>query len=126
MVDIDLFKQVNDTHGHDVGDRVICRVADLIQGRMRATDIVARVGGEEFCVLAVNMESHDAQLVFDELRQEIADDAIAYGSDGESLHVSVSIGVCTETSGSLEEMMKKADALLYKAKDSGRNCVKLK
>jgi diguanylate cyclase (GGDEF)-like protein len=124
MIDIDLFKQVNDTHGHDVGDLVICQVADLIRERMRATDIVARIGGEEFCVLAVNMGAHAAELVFEGLRREIADSAISYSKD-KSLHVSVSIGVCTETMESLEEMLKKADTLLYTAKDSGRNCVKL-
>ncbi len=124
MIDIDFFKKVNDTHGHDVGDIVICKVADLIQARMRTTDIVARIGGEEFCVLAVNMGNKDAESIFQELRQTIADTIITFNNKEDSLQVSVSIGVCTTAEERLEDMVKKADELLYLAKNNGRNCIK--
>ena len=92
---------------------------------MRTTDIVARIGGEEFCVLAVNMGNEDAKSTFEELRQTIADTIITFNNKEDSLQVSVSIGVCTAAEERLEDMVKKADELLYLAKNSGRNCIKV-
>lgn len=125
MVDIDLFKRVNDTYGHDVGDLVIQQVAALIQNRIRATDIVARFGGEEFCILAVNMGVSEAKVVFDDIRRMIASTPILYDNQQKCLHVSVSIGVCVERTESLIQMIKVADDYLYKAKKSGRNCIRV-
>jgi diguanylate cyclase (GGDEF)-like protein len=125
MVDIDFFKRVNDSYGHDVGDLVIQRVSSIIQSKMRETDIVSRFGGEEFCVLAVNMDAKHAAKVFNELREEIENTSISTANDKKQLQVTVSIGVCTRIRNSLEELVKAADELLYKAKENGRNRVEV-
>ncbi len=125
MIDIDFFKKVNDTHGHDVGDLVIQQVSSLIQSKMRDTDIVARFGGEEFCVLASDMEASEAAKLFEDMRHSIEDTAVLFNNNESSLQVAVSIGVCTEKAENLEQMTKRADDLLYDAKESGRNCVRM-
>ncbi len=123
MIDIDFFKNVNDSYGHDVGDIVIEKVAKLLPEKLRATDIIARIGGEEFCVLAVNMSVDGAIMKFEELRKRIEKLKIHFDEDRQSLQVTVSIGVCTEEHDDLEKLMKAADNLLYKAKEGGRNQV---
>ena len=123
MIDIDHFKKVNDIHGHDVGDLALCHVAAILQKRMRATDIVARVGGEEFCILAVNVDDANVEGLFEELRQRLADAPLEIG-DGRQLNLTASIGVAVNGSAfSLEGMVKIADEQLYIAKRSGRNRV---
>jgi diguanylate cyclase (GGDEF)-like protein len=120
-LDIDFFKKVNDTYGHDAGDEVLKHVASSIQKRMRKTDIVARLGGEEFCVLAVNMQDEAVDMIFDGLRQVIATSPVTVNNGEDTIQVTLSIGVTTILDENLEEMVKKADALLYEAKESGRN-----
>lgn len=125
MLDIDYFKRVNDTHGHDVGDLVIKFVAQNILNTFRTTDIVARLGGEEFCVLAVNMSREGAINRFEELRRKIEETPIPFNSGQDSLNVTISIGVCTTEQKTLEEFTKEADLLLYVAKEQGRNRVEI-
>ncbi|MBI5919410.1 MAG: diguanylate cyclase [Nitrosomonadales bacterium] len=122
MVDIDFFKRINDTYGHDVGDIAIVSVAQALKASFRGTDIVARMGGEEFCVLLVNAESPIE--VFERLRQRIAAIQIPL-ENGEILRFTASIGVCATLGNSLEEMVNSADAGLYAAKHGGRNRVAL-
>ena len=122
MVDIDLFKQVNDKYGHDIGDQTIVAVARTIAGEFRSSDIIARVGGEEFCIIAVNNKATTEKM--ERLRKQIVSLAIPI-NDQEPLHVSVSIGVTSTLGESLEEMVRLADKALYKAKQSGRNQVVL-
>ncbi len=119
MIDIDHFKKVNDTWGHDAGDEVIRRVAALLRTRFRGTDIVARFGGEEFCVLAVNFDVEAANKAFDGLRAAIAEEPIEFG--GRNLPVTASIGVCCAEHDSLEALVSRSDEMLYAAKTSGRN-----
>lgn len=123
MLDIDFFKKVNDTYGHDAGDEVLKHVASAIQKRMRKTDIVARLGGEEFCVLAVNMQDEAVDMIFDGLRQVIASSPVAVNNGEDTIQVTLSIGVTTVLDKTLDEMVKKADVLLYEAKEGGRNRV---
>lgn len=120
VLDIDFFKKINDTHGHDVGDMAIVAVAQTILKGFRTTDIVARMGGEEFCVLAVNNNAPVETM--NRLRQNIEALAIPV-SDTESLHLTVSIGVTCTLADSLDAMINKADEALYKAKQNGRNQV---
>ncbi|WP_457572412.1 diguanylate cyclase [Desulfovulcanus sp.] len=122
MIDIDHFKKVNDTYGHKVGDLVLQHVASTIKNRMRGTDIIARLGGEEFCILAVNLKENDAKRVFEELRQTIEKSPLEIDG-GQKIKVTISIGVVTELADNLENMVNKADALLYEAKNRGRNKV---
>ncbi len=122
MIDIDHFKAVNDTYGHEVGDLTLQHVSTILKHRLRQTDMVARMGGEEFCVLAVNMGHDNTRPVFDQLRTMVAESALDIGN-GQEIRVTVSIGVAMELADSLEEMVNHADALLYQAKESGRNRV---
>ena len=122
MIDIDHFKRINDTHGHDVGDMAIVAVAQTIAKSFRNTDIVARMGGEEFCVVVVN---DDAPVeTMNRIRQQIERLSIPL-NDKESIHLTVSIGISTTLCATMDEMINKADEALYKAKQGGRNQVVL-
>lgn len=121
MIDIDHFKKVNDTYGHETGDVVLMEVAAVLKGRMRKSDIVARFGGEEFCVFAYDLNPAQAFEMFNGLRVTISRLRIKVG--GQRIQVTVSIGLCIEIQSSLDQMIKTADDMLYQAKDNGRNRV---
>ena len=122
MVDIDFFKRINDTYGHDIGDMAIVSVAQAISRSFRTSDIVARMGGEEFCIVAVNNDAPEETM--NRLRLQIEKLAIPL-DEKESIHLTVSIGVSTKLADSLDEMINHADEALYKAKQGGRNQVVL-
>lgn len=121
MIDIDHFKEVNDTYGHHVGDYVIQHFANVLQQNFRASDIVARFGGEEFVVLTVNMAPETYLFHFESLRKKVAQSVIQ--TPGGDVQVTISIGVTTQLVDSLDDMIKNADDLLYQAKNGGRNKV---
>ena len=121
MLDIDHFKHINDTHGHDAGDAVLRQMSALLAARFRVSDIVSRFGGEEFCVLATDMNAADAGGVFEDLRQAFESSPVSFG--GQSIRYTVSIGLCTSPLGGLEDMIKAADDALYVSKNDGRNRV---
>ena len=121
MIDIDYFKQVNDTYGHKAGDLVLQYIAWTLKKRFRQTDIVARFGGEEFCILASNMNREYIHKVFDDIRKVIAQLEIPVNDT--MIHITISIGICTRLKQSLEEMINEADDMLYEAKRQGRNRV---
>jgi diguanylate cyclase (GGDEF)-like protein len=123
IMDIDFFKKVNDTYGHDAGDYVIKKVAAVIQDQFRCSDMVCRMGGEEFCVITPNMIDDNIASIFDRLRQEIEQTEFEF--EGTKIPITISIGVCAETIESLEQAVTKADLLLYDAKNDGRNNVKV-
>ncbi|MBI9074356.1 MAG: diguanylate cyclase [Desulfatibacillum sp.] len=120
-IDIDHFKKVNDTYGHDAGDQVIKVVANTLAASFRETDIVARFGGEEFCVFAANIQPDDAAKLLERIRRIIGNSKVNVGDN--SIQVTVSIGACIDTHKSLEEMIIRSDQMLYAAKDQGRNRV---
>ncbi len=121
MLDIDFFKKVNDTYGHDVGDLVIKSMAKMLREDSRSQDIVARIGGEEFCILTPGGTRREVITRFENLRRKIKDTPITMLKDKKQIRISTSIGVCSEMGDSLELMMKIADECLYKAKEGGRN-----
>ncbi len=121
MLDIDHFKKVNDTYGHAVGDEVLKHVAQGLGNRFRGRDIVARLGGEEFCVLATGMDGDQALAVFNDLRNSIERSKAKAGKN--TVGVTISIGLCDRPLGSIDAMLAAADAALYKAKRTGRNKV---
>ncbi|MDQ7834959.1 MAG: diguanylate cyclase [Humidesulfovibrio sp.] len=123
MLDIDHFKRINDTFGHDAGDAVLRQMSALLTARFRTSDIVARFGGEEFCVLATDMNPADAGRVFEDLRQSFESSPVSFG--GQSIPYTVSIGLCTSALEGLEAMIKAADDALYVSKNDGRNRVTL-
>lgn len=119
MLDIDHFKRINDTYGHDAGDVALKTVGALITGSVRRADVVARFGGEEFCILVTNMKPEKTAEFFEELRTRIGETKIEI--DGGEITLTVSIGVNTTLKDSLEATINHADELLYKAKQTGRN-----
>lgn len=121
LLDIDHFKSVNDTYGHEMGDLALRHVADLLSKNFRSSDVVARYGGEEFVILAINMDKKQTQKVFDRIRLKIYENKLIHG--GKKIQLAVSIGATTHILNSLEETIKRADELLYQAKQNGRNRV---
>ena len=121
MLDIDHFKRINDTFGHGAGDAVLRQMAALLSARFRASDIVARFGGEEFCVLATDMTPSDASGIFEDLRQGFESSPACFG--GQSIRYTVSIGLCTSPMDGLEAMIRAADEAMYMSKNDGRNRV---
>ena len=120
MIDLDHFKQVNDTHGHATGDKVIRALASLLKNSLRKDDIVGRYGGEEFLVVMNNLTAPAAAAKLDRLRGQFS--ALEFQGAEASFQVSFSAGVSDSRSVSdVAEVLIKADAALYRAKDAGRN-----
>lgn len=126
MVDIDLFKSVNDAWGHLVGDRVICAVADACRTRTRSgLDTAARVGGEEFVIVLPETDHASARVLAESLCRTVAAQHVLANDEGAQVTFTVSIGVATLEGAALsfEQLMNNADNALYKAKQAGRNNV---
>lgn len=119
MIDIDHFKKINDTHGHHAGDMVLKQLAIILQRRLRDSDLLARFGGEEFCLLAMGVERQDAAALFEQIRRQVADSVIDTGTN--EIRITISIGVCCGPADGLERMVSLADDCLYQAKRDGRN-----
>ena len=120
LADIDHFKSINDTYGHDVGDMVLRALAGMLRSACRARDLAARIGGEEFAVLLTATQLEDAVLVAERIRLNIGETPLL--PDGG--RVTVSIGVAMyRPNESAHAFMKRADAAMYRAKTSGRNRV---
>ncbi|QJB55816.1 diguanylate cyclase [Pseudodesulfovibrio sp. zrk46] len=120
MLDIDFFKKVNDTYGHDGGDEVLKMVSAIVAEHFSEDAIVSRFGGEEFCVLVSHAPSDNMVGAFDGLRQGVERASIQY--EGQEVKVTISVGICCEPL-ELEAMLKLSDSRLYTAKEGGRNRV---
>lgn len=124
VLDIDHFKQVNDSYGHKAGDKVLQLVARALQERLRTTDFVARYGGEEFVVLLPETPLEVAHTVIDDLRQHIAQ--LPFHFQGQPVNVTFSAGLSWFREGlDLDEVFDEADKALYRAKENGRNRIEL-
>lgn len=121
MIDIDDFKKVNDTYGHDAGDVVLKEISTVLKDYVRKSDLVIRYGGEEFLILGNNLDPNHADKFFNTLRTTISRKQIEIGSD--TISVTVSIGLCTLIDDTLEQSINKADIKLYEAKTTGKNKV---
>lgn len=116
MFDIDNFKNINDTHGHDIGDKVIIALSKTVLDSLRNSDIVARWGGEEFLILLPNTNKNATMMIGEKIRSSI-----------ESLHVkkikfTISIGIsCLNQDNDIDDIIKRADLALYEAKETGKN-----
>lgn len=126
IADIDHFKKVNDTFGHDVGDEVLREFSDRMREDVRPGDIACRQGGEEFVVIMPDTPGDMASTVAERLRRSIAGEPFKISGEKNRLEVTVSLGVATSQGGqvSIDDLMKRADEALYEAKESGRNQVK--
>jgi len=123
LFDLDHFKKVNDTYGHDVGDKVLQKVAEVAEHVKRITDVVARTGGEEFALLLPETDREGAMQLADRLREAIAE-AQVQDNIGAPVQITSSVGVSTVNRiDSLEGFLREADVALYRAKDTGRNKV---
>lgn len=123
MLDIDWFKQINDTMGHAAGDHVLKELARIMQQTLRETDICARIGGEEFAGILTETPLGGAMETAERIREAIANEQFTY--EGGPIRITASIGVAEFRTGdkSIEDTIKRADDYLYHAKQSGRNRV---
>ena len=119
MIDVDHFKHINDTHGHQVGDEVLRGVCERISGAVRSADQLFRVGGEEFCLLANVAGGEDVGPLAEKLRKVVADQPFPVVGN-----ITVSIGIGNFREGDTQEnIYARADEAMYVAKSKGRNCV---
>ena len=122
MIDIDHFKNINDTHGHLTGDSVLRGLAGILQKRLRPSDRLGRYGGEEFCVILPETSLHNASKFGEELRALV--EAHAFVAEDKNIRVTISVGVGTLTDDmAMGDFYKSADEMLYRAKRTGRNRV---
>ncbi len=123
MMDIDDFKNINDTYGHDVGDIAIMEVKNIFNENLRHYDLYARFGGEEFCLLLDDISKEDVIKLFEKIRKSFEDNIIKTGRV--ELKYTVSFGIFYGLLDSLENMIKEADKAAYKSKTAGKNRITL-
>ncbi len=121
IIDLDFFKKINDTYGHDAGDYILQAVADIFNEQASNKDFVFRLGGEEFAVLLPDMELQQASNIAHKINETVKDYEFLYHN--QSIKVTASIGMAYSVSHDLNELMRRADTCLYQAKNSGRDCV---
>jgi diguanylate cyclase (GGDEF)-like protein len=119
MLDIDKFKIVNDTHGHDAGDKVLKVLAKTLNDHCRDSDLLARLGGEEFGILMTDTQASKLKPRLEKILQSIQSCKIDIG--GKFINVTISLGATVSKDKDIEELLNKADDLLYQAKEGGRN-----
>lgn len=125
ITDIDRFKSVNDTYGHDAGDEVLKEFASRIRASVRGADLACRFGGEEFVVIMPDTEPDQATQIAERLRCAIEEQEFKLGGSGIAIHMTASMGIACNLAGAEtpEQLLKQADVALYQAKNSGRNRV---
>jgi two-component system, cell cycle response regulator len=125
LLDIDRFKAINDTYGHDAGDEVLREFAARVRAQTRSIDLVTRFGGEEIVVVVPDSPLDGAQVVAERIRERIEAAPFAIGQGARTVPVTVSIGVAARRAGdtSAADLLKRADLALYRAKEAGRNRV---
>jgi diguanylate cyclase (GGDEF)-like protein len=123
MVDIDRFKTVNDTYGHESGDVVLKHVAEVLKGNLRKSDWVARYGGEEFLIFLFGADKHAAFQVMEKTRMAVERFEMLLPQHDRTVHVNISCGIssCPFDGAAKDELIQKADSALYRAKANGRN-----
>jgi len=123
ILDIDFFKKINDTYGHQCGDFILMEMSKTISKNLRKIDVLARYGGEEFCCLILEAQLPSALIIAERLRKTVDESQFIF--KGTLIETSISLGVSSvqDEINSPEELLKKADVALYKAKENGRNRV---
>jgi len=122
FIDIDNFKMINDNFGHKTGDLVLEKVAKVLKERLRDSDVIGRLGGEEFVIALIGCDLNSAKKVAEDLRVKI--EKIALKHKGKKIEITASLGVVTyKDEKSLFELINKADKAMYKAKKQGKNRV---
>lgn len=124
MIDVDYFKKINDTYGHDGGDKVLKSIAKILNDNTKGSDIVARFGGEEFCVVLKKINKEEAVKFFVNLRAKVAENKVTIKK--EKVKVTISIGVSFGNGHcEIDDMLEACDSVLYTAKENGRNRVEI-
>ena len=123
MIDVDHFKQINDTWGHTRGDSVLANIAAVCAGSLRPTDVIGRFGGEEFVVALPGTDSKEAQIVANRLRANVAEISLKEEAIELSLSVTIGIAIADTQEADLESLIARADQALYTGKRNGRNQV---
>lgn len=124
--DIDSFKSINDTFGHDAGDIVLKTFAEVLKKNTRASDICGRLGGDEFLLVLSHVEGEQVEIAVDRFREQFA--ALSFPLQGQSVRVTASFGVAgvqTAMTHDFSALLRKADQMLYEAKRAGRNLVRV-
>ncbi len=121
IFDIDNFKQVNDSHGHPAGDEVLRHMMQICRKQLRSTDLVGRLGGEEFGILMPGAGRGEARMICERLREDIASQHIKIDAHSATVNVTVSIGLAPFNTTSTDDWFVRADKALYVAKANGRN-----
>jgi diguanylate cyclase (GGDEF)-like protein len=126
FMDLDGFKSINDTHGHQAGSRALVEAAAVIRRCARETDVVARFGGDEFAIILPDTGSEGAAAVGHRVRERVAENLFLETS-GLRLRLTASVGVATlpDVAASAEELVRAADMAMYQVKDSGKNGVRI-
>jgi len=123
LCDVDLFKNINDQYGHDMGDLALKHIANRMRNLVRVTDVVGRWGGEEFLILLPNTSLNEGYQLIERIRERIASEPIVV--DDIKLNLSISCGICsTRFFSNFDDLIKTADKSLYDAKAHGRNCTR--
>ena len=118
MLDIDHFKKINDTHGHQFGDTILKKVADIIRSSLRTMDVAGRYGGEEFFAILPEVQLNGAMIAAERIREGVEN----LKTEDKKYDVTISIGAAEYHGEDMQDIVKKVDQLLYKAKERGRNC----
>ncbi|WP_437350207.1 histidine kinase N-terminal 7TM domain-containing diguanylate cyclase [Paenibacillus humicus] len=134
MFDIDLFKQINDSYGHLIGDEVLFGTAEAVRGILRRSDLLARYGGEEFAIYLPHTNRQQAEKLAERLKETVESNRIETGTAGLYISITISVGVLSvegrqtpsearESAAYIRHLFEQADAALYEAKNNGRNCI---
>lgn len=127
LVDVDHFKRINDSYGHQIGDTVLCHVAEVLRTTVRLGDLAGRIGGEEFVVVCLDTDAPGVMRVAERLRAAIENRAIKITGSDHPLHCTITIGVSHNFTSAevLQDAMREADTALYRGKAAGRNRIEL-
>lgn len=124
LIDVDHFKNINDTYGHDAGDTILKGIARIFLDTCRDYDVISRMGGEEFSILLLNCSKFKAFKIAERIRKK-AENTDFYISDNKAIKITISVGISSypELTSKIDNLLKDADVALYEAKNSGRNKV---
>ncbi|MCM3791468.1 GGDEF domain-containing protein [Domibacillus indicus] len=114
-----MFKKINDHYGHLCGDEALKHLVTIVKKNIRATDMFARIGGEEFILTLTDTSLEDGMIIIERIRKQVASSSFIY--KGQAIPITISLGLTEYKRESIEQVLEKADKALYQAKETGRN-----